>query len=87
MFKNLYNKNLKDPKLFEPLSESRWPQNLRLAWCDEKLIIIHIIMHKLHIDTQDSRYWPAYNLAKNLWYDGCTDEDIEKELIAYILST
>lgn len=72
-----------NPKMLEAPHDWNWEDCDLNAWCNSAQYTVLQIMRELHLENDQV----AYNLGKNLWYNGCCDEEhIRDQLTKYAAS-
>ena len=71
------------PKMYEDVNELYWEEHDLNAWYNSVQYTVQQILRELHLE-EDPK---AYNLAKNMWANGCCDEEhIKDQLSKYATS-
>ena len=71
------------PEMYEEVSELYWEEHDLISWYNSVQFTVLHILRVLHLQ-EDPK---AYNLAKNMWVNGCCDEEhIKDQLSKYAKS-
>ena len=70
-----------NPKMLEEPHDWNWSDDQLKAWDTAQYTILGI-MRELHLEDEQK----AYNLGKNLWHNGCEEDEIREQLTQYAAS-
>lgn len=69
----------KNPEMLEAPHDWNWEDHNLTAWCNSAQFTVIYMLKILHLENDGS----AYNLAKNLWYNGNDEDVIRDQLTKY----
>ena len=71
-----------NPEMLKAPHDWNWANHILHAWCNGAQYTVIQIMRELHLKNDDV----AYNLGKNLWFNGSDEDDIRDQLTKYAAS-